>query len=56
MVKSPSDVNIYRELGYDYEISKKYAKAFEIYQKALQVAPSDVDFKESLERVRPFAK
>ena len=55
-VKSPEDVNVYRELGYAYEKTKQYAKAFALYQKALQVAPDDSDFKESLERVRPFAK
>jgi tetratricopeptide (TPR) repeat protein len=54
--KSPSDVNVYRELGYDYEKTKQYAKAFALYQKALEVAPNDADFKESLERLRPFAK
>jgi len=27
-----------------------------LYQKALEVAPNDADFKESQERVRPFAK
>ena len=56
LVKSPSDVNVYRELGYDYEKTKQYAKAFALYQKALEVAPNDADFKESLERLRPFAK
>ena len=54
--KSPKDVNSYRELGYDYEKTKQYAKAFATYQKALEVAPDDADFKEALERVRPFAK
>jgi tetratricopeptide (TPR) repeat protein len=54
--KTPNDVNVYRELGYDYEKSKQYAKAFETYEKALKVAPDDADFKEALERVRPFAK
>ena len=56
LAKSPTDVNSYRELGYDYEKTKQYAKAFGTYQKALDVAPNDADFKESLERVRPFAK
>jgi tetratricopeptide (TPR) repeat protein len=56
LVKSPNDVNVYRELGYDYEKTKQYAKAFALYQKALEVAPNDADFKESLERLRPFAK
>jgi tetratricopeptide (TPR) repeat protein len=55
LAKSPADVNIYRELGYDYEKTKQYAKAFSLYQKALETAPNDVDFKEALERVRPFA-
>ena len=54
--KTPGDVNVYRELGYDYEKSKQYAKAFETYEKALKVAPDDADFKEGLERMRPFAK
>ena len=56
LAKSPNDVNVYRELGYDYEKTKQYAKAFALYQKALEVAPNDADFKESLERLRPFAK
>jgi tetratricopeptide (TPR) repeat protein len=56
LAKSPSDVNVYRELGYDYEKTKLYPKAFALYQKALTVAPDDADFKESVERLRPFAK
>ena len=56
LAKSPADVNVFRELGYDYEKTKQYAKAFGLYQKALEVVPNDADFKESLERVRPFAK
>jgi len=56
VAKTPSDVNSYRELGYDYEKTKQYAKAFATYDKALKVAPDDADFKEALERVRPFAK
>ena len=56
LAKSPGDVNVYRELGYDYEKTKQYPKAFLLYQKALEVAPNDTDFKDSLERVRPFAK
>jgi len=55
VAKSPADLNVYRELGYDYEKTKQYAKAFALYQKALQAAPNDADFKEALERVRPFA-
>src|SRR5437588_5841431 len=54
--KTPNDVNIYRILGYDYEVSKQYAKALGAYEKGLQLAPGDPDFKESAERVRPFAK
>ena len=56
VAKTPSDVNSYRELGYDYEKTKQYARAFATYDKALKVAPDDADFKEALERVRPFAK
>jgi tetratricopeptide (TPR) repeat protein len=56
LAKTPADVNVYRELGYDYEKAKQYGKAFALYQKALGVAPDDADFKEALERVRPFAK
>jgi tetratricopeptide (TPR) repeat protein len=56
LAKSAGDVNIYRELGYDYEKTKQYPKAFALYQKALEVAPNDADFKESVERLRPFAK
>jgi tetratricopeptide (TPR) repeat protein len=55
VAKSPADLNAYRELGYDYEKTKQYAKAFALYQKALETAPNDADFKEALERVRPFA-
>jgi tetratricopeptide (TPR) repeat protein len=54
--KSPDDVNVYRELGYAYEVSKQYAKALAAYQKGAQLAPDDTDFKEAVERVRPFAK
>jgi tetratricopeptide (TPR) repeat protein len=54
--KTPDDVNIYRELGYAYEISKQYARALAAYEKGLSLAPGDADFKESAERVRPFAK
>jgi tetratricopeptide (TPR) repeat protein len=56
IAKTPNDVNSYRELGYDYEKTKQYAKAFATYEKALKVAPDDADFKEALERMRPFAK
>jgi tetratricopeptide (TPR) repeat protein len=54
--KTPGDVNVYRELGYAYEVSKQYAKALATYQKGANLAPADADFKESIERVRPFAK
>jgi len=54
--KSPEDVNVYRELGYAFEVSKQYAKALAAYQKGAALAPSDPDFKESIERVKPFAK
>jgi tetratricopeptide (TPR) repeat protein len=54
--KTPDDVNIYRELGYAYEVSKQYAKALEAYQKGAALAPADTNFKESIERVQPFAK
>jgi len=56
LAKAPNDVNVYRELGYDYEKTKQYPKAFTLYQKALEIAPNDADFKESIERLRPFAK
>ncbi len=55
VAKAPAELNSYRELGYDYEKTKQYAKAFALYQKALAAAPNDADFKEALERVRPFA-
>ena len=54
--KSPDDVNVYRELGYAYEMTKQYAKALGAYQRGAALAPSDPDFKESIERVKPFAK
>ena len=54
--KTPEDVNIYRELGYAFEVTKQYAKALAAYQKGATLAPSDPDFKESIERVKPFAK
>jgi len=54
--KSPDDVNVYRELGYAYEVTKQYGKALGAYQRGSAVAPGDTDFKESIERVKPFAK
>jgi len=53
---APDDVNIYRELGYAYEVARQYAKALSAYEKGLSLAPSDTDFKESADRVRPYAK
>lgn len=55
-LKTPNDVNVYRELGYAYEVSKQYGKALGAYEKGAKLAPGDGDFKESIERVRPFAK
>ena len=54
--KSPDDVNVYRELGYAYEVTKQYAKALAAYQRGSTLAPGDSDFKDSIERVKPFAK
>jgi len=54
--KAPDDVNVYRELGYAFEVTKQYAKALAAYQKGATLAPSDPDLKESIERVKPFAK
>ena len=54
--KSPDDVNVYRELGYAFEVTKQYTKALAAYQKGAALAPNDPDFKESIERVKPFAK
>jgi tetratricopeptide (TPR) repeat protein len=54
--KKPDDVNVYRELGYAYEVTKQYGKALTAYQKGLNLVPTDADFKESADRVRPFAK
>ena len=54
--KAPEDVNVYRELGYAYEVTKQYTKALTAYQRGLTLAPGDADFKESVERVKPFAK
>lgn len=54
--KTPDNAEVYRLLGYSYESSKQYAKALEAYEKGLSIAPADEYFKESAERVRPFAK
>jgi tetratricopeptide (TPR) repeat protein len=53
--KTPDDVNVYRELGYAYEITKQYPKALSAYEKGLKLMPDDQDFKQSADRVRPFA-
>jgi len=54
--KTPDDVNVYRELGYAYEVSRQYGKALTAYERGAQLAPAEADLKESVERVRPFAK
>jgi tetratricopeptide (TPR) repeat protein len=54
--KTPDNADVYRLLGFAYESSKDYAKALAAYEKGLQLAPADAYFKESAERVRPFAK
>ncbi|HEX8284818.1 MAG TPA: tetratricopeptide repeat protein [Pyrinomonadaceae bacterium] len=54
--KTPDNVEVYRLLGFSYESSKNYAKALAAYERGLQLAPTDDYFKESAERVRPFAK
>jgi tetratricopeptide (TPR) repeat protein len=55
-VKLPANVDVFRYLGYGYEVDKQYAKALTAYQKASQLAPGDTTLKDSVERVRPFAK
>ncbi|HEX8164085.1 MAG TPA: tetratricopeptide repeat protein [Pyrinomonadaceae bacterium] len=54
--KTPENAEVFRELGFSYEVSKQYAKALAAYQKGAQLSPDDADFKEAVERVRPFAK
>ncbi|GAC1404239.1 MAG: hypothetical protein NVSMB56_18870 [Pyrinomonadaceae bacterium] len=54
--KTPDDVNIYRELGYAYEVNKDYKNALAAYEKGLSLATDDASLKESVERVKPFAK
>jgi tetratricopeptide (TPR) repeat protein len=54
--KSPDNADIYRLLGFSYESNKQYAKALAAYEKGQQLAPADAYFKESADRVRPFAK
>ncbi|HEV3468731.1 MAG TPA: tetratricopeptide repeat protein [Pyrinomonadaceae bacterium] len=53
---TPDNAEVYRELGFAAESSKQYAKALAAYERGLQLAPADEYFKESAERVRPFAK
>ncbi|HEX8339199.1 MAG TPA: tetratricopeptide repeat protein, partial [Pyrinomonadaceae bacterium] len=54
--KTPDNVEVYRLLGFSYESAKNYAKALAAYERGLQLAPADAYFKESADRVRPFAK
>ena len=54
--RTPDNADIYRLLGFSYETLKQYAKALAAYEKGLQLAPTDAYFKESADRVRPFAK
>ena len=54
--KTPDNADVYRLLGFSYESSKQYAKALAAYERGLQLAPTDAYFKESADRVRPFAK
>ena len=54
--KTPDNADVYRLLGFSYESSKQYAKALTAYERGLQLAPTDAYFKESADRVRPFAK
>jgi tetratricopeptide (TPR) repeat protein len=54
--KTPQNAEVYRLLGFSYESSQQYAKALAAYEKGLQLAPTDTYFKESADRVRPYAK
>jgi tetratricopeptide (TPR) repeat protein len=54
--KTPGNAEVYRLLGFSYESSKQYGKALAAYERGLQLAPTDAYFKESAERVRPYAK
>ncbi|MBA2339311.1 MAG: tetratricopeptide repeat protein [Pyrinomonadaceae bacterium] len=56
VAKTPEDANIYRELGYVYEVSKQYKKALVAYERGSELAPDDATLKESIERVRPYAR
>ena len=52
---TPDNAEVFRELGFAAESSKQYAKALSAYERGLQLAPADAYFKESADRVRPFA-
>lgn len=54
--KSADDASIHSLLGYNYEVTKQYSKALAAYERAAQLSPDDASLKESVERVRPFAK
>ena len=54
--KTPDNADIYRLLGFSYETTKQYAKALAAYERGQQLLPADAYFKESADRVRPFAK
>jgi tetratricopeptide (TPR) repeat protein len=54
--RTPDNAEVYRLLGFSHESSKNYVKALAAYERGLQLAPADAYFKESAERVRPFAK
>jgi tetratricopeptide (TPR) repeat protein len=54
--RSPDNADVYRLLGFSYETLKQYGKALAAYEKGLQLVPGDAYFKESADRVRPFAK
>ena len=54
--RAPDNADLYRLLGFSYETLKQYAKALAAYEKGLGLVPADAYFKESADRVRPFAK
>ena len=54
--KTPQNAEVFRLLGFSYESSQNYAKALAAYERGLALAPADAYFKESAERVRPYAK
>jgi tetratricopeptide (TPR) repeat protein len=53
---TPDNAEVFRELGFAAESNKQYAKALAAYERGLQLAPDDAFFKESADRVRPFAQ